>query len=178
MKSDLHTDTDIKELEDQLNRIIQPLISDKKRFFSIEETKSQHRSLAKELWITLNGGGEVILGMHKALANPPAQKKKSHKSLQTFLAIYTPFYRTHLIQNIDMLSAPFDAEEFSLLWVKQAYSLWKDKLAGLYLIDANWQNSVLETPAKDLGRLKGRDWIAILNVYLKEKSVTLDKLSS
>jgi len=167
--------TDLDNVEYQLNATIQPYLTDENLRTQITR-KQPNKKLAKELWKTLNGGGEILLGMHKSLTDSRNPGLSARKSFKTVLAIHTPFFRVYVKEKIDQLAVPYDPQEFDLLWLRQAYALWKDKLAGLYMVDSDWQNKILEIPAKELGRLKGSNWIALLTIYLKQKSQDLEKV--
>lgn len=167
---------DLENIEYQLNATIQPYLTDSNLRSQITG-EEPNKKLAEELWKTLNGGGEILLGMHESLADSPNPDLSARTPLKTALAIHTPLFRAYVKKTIDQLAAPYDPEEFHLLWLKQAYTLWKDKLAGLYMVDPDWQNKTLETPAKDLGPLKGSNWIVLLTVYVKQKSNDLKELS-
>lgn len=162
-------DRTLEELEQTLYDTIQPFITDFKAMEHLQDG-SQSSELAHSIWTTLNAGGEVILAMHESLASNTKKSVKPNKTFKISVALFTGLYRNYLTDKLDRLAPEFDEEEFDIQWIKQAYALWKDKLAGLYLIDENWPLLTIEREIEGFGILTGSEWLQVLNMYVERKS--------
>jgi len=159
--------SDLQELEVRLHDLINPFLNQPDGIEFI--LSSSHKQLHCELWKALNGGGEIVLSIHKSLDNT-SKMHGTDKSFKTFIAIKTGMFIPSLINTIDNQSPPFNADEFGMPWLRQAHSIWKDKLAGLYMKDINWIEKPINCGINELGILKGKEWLKLLKKYLKYKN--------
>jgi len=171
----LPDDRTLEELEQTLYDTIQPFVTD---FTTMEQLTNSSKSskLARTIWTMLNAGGEIILAMHKSLASNPQDSLKPKKSFKISVALYTGYYHDYLTNKLDRLAPEFDEEEFDIQWIKQAYGLWKDKLAGLYLIDEDWPLLTIDKEIEGFGVLTGSEWLQVLNLYAEQKSQQIEAL--
>ncbi len=108
---------------------------------------------------------QLLIHLH-TLPDKKAEHRRS-PSLRGWLVLLTGWFTDTIDQQMVDYEPGNTDRDRNPTWMREHFSEWNDKLAGLHFLPPGWQDRVLEQRHNMLGRLSGSDWIRVLYLFTR-----------
>lgn len=176
MPSANRMNANIQRLETEMQQLVGPFISDPEEFPADERNDSASSwSLLDHLEYVFHVNLQLMVHLH---ALPDADQDPDRQPTFTArLILLTGFMPASIDRAMASDYVPGRIERYrDYSWLREHFSSWNDKLAGLHFLPEGWEQKVVNSNHSSLGYLRGSDWLRIMYIFTRNHRKDVQKL--
>lgn len=167
--------SNLQRLESEMQQLTGPFISDPASLpIDQRQNSGNEWSILDHLEYVFHVNLQLVVHLH---ALPDADKEPPRApTLTARFVLLTGFIPTSIDRKMaDYTPGKIDRDR-DYSWLREHFSFWNDKLAGLHFLPDGWQDKVVNNQHPALGYMTGSDWLRMMFLFTRYHRKKVDKL--